>query len=108
MVWATTIGAVAGPNLTGPSAAFADALGIPELTGPFALGSIGMLAAALVIGCLLRPDPLLLAREAAGVPVDRAAAARPGTAPSRRPAQRPVLALRGARPGRARTRRWWR
>ncbi|GAA4381510.1 MFS transporter [Nocardioides caricicola] len=67
VVWATTIGAVLGPNLTGPAGAFADALGIPELTGPFALGSIGMVAAAVVIGVLLRPDPLLLAREAAGV-----------------------------------------
>ncbi len=38
------------------------------LTGPFALGSIGMLAAALIVGLLLRPDPLLLARQAAGVP----------------------------------------
>ena len=69
VVWATTIGAVAGPNLTGPSAALADRLGIPELTGPFALGSVGMLGAALVVGTLLRPDPLLLAREAAGVPL---------------------------------------
>ncbi len=66
VVWATTIGAVAGPNLTGPSSAFADLLGIPELTGPFALGAIGMLFAALVVGVLLRPDPLLVARELAG------------------------------------------
>lgn len=68
VVWASTIGAVLGPNLTGPAGAFADLLGIPELTGPFALGSIAMLTAALVIGVLLRPDPLLLARDAAGVP----------------------------------------
>lgn len=71
VVWATTVGAVAGPNLTGPAAATARALGIPELTGPFALGAVGMLAAALVVGTLLRPDPLLLARDLAGV--DRAA-----------------------------------
>ncbi|MEI2713418.1 MAG: MFS transporter [Nocardioides sp.] len=61
VVWATTIGAVAGPNLTGPAAAFADQLGIPELTGPFALGAVGMLTAALVVAVGLRPDPLLLA-----------------------------------------------
>lgn len=65
VVWATTIGAVAGPNLTGPAGAFADAVDIPELTGPFALGALGMLLAAVVVGVLLRPDPLLLAREAA-------------------------------------------
>ncbi len=64
VVWATTIGAVAGPNLTGPSAEFATWLDIPELTGPFALGAIGMLVAALVIWIRMRPDPLLLARAA--------------------------------------------
>ena len=68
VVWATTIGAVAGPNLTGPSGAFADLLGIPELTGPFALGAIGMLLAAVVVFVLLRPDPLLVARASAEVP----------------------------------------
>ena len=68
VVWATTIGAVAGPNLTGLSAAVADRLDIPELTGPFAVGSLGMLGAALVVGVFLRPDPLLLARELADEP----------------------------------------
>jgi MFS family permease len=90
VVWASTIGAVAGPNLTGPAGALAEWLGIPELTGPFALGSVGMLGAAAVIGLLLRPDPLLLAREAAGVPTT----APSGTAWARAVAaarERPVL-----------------
>jgi len=69
VVWATTIGAVVGPNLTGLSAAVADRLGIPELTGPFAVGSVGMVLAAVVVGVRLRPDPLLLAREIADAPV---------------------------------------
>ena len=46
----------------------ADRLDIPELTGPFAIGAAGMLLAALVVGVLLRPDPLLVAREVAGKP----------------------------------------
>ncbi len=66
VVWATTIGAVLGPNLTGPAGAFADAVNIPELTGPFAIGAFGMLAAALVAFLLLRPDPLFVAREQSG------------------------------------------
>jgi MFS family permease len=66
VVWATTIGAVAGPNLTGPSAATARALDVPELTGPFVIGTVGMLLAAGLVALLLRPDPLLLAREVAG------------------------------------------
>lgn len=65
VVWATTIGAVAGPNLTGPAGALAERLDIPELTGPFALGAVGMVMAALVVGAFLRPDPLLLAQEIA-------------------------------------------
>ncbi len=69
VVWATTIGAVAGPNLSGPAGSFADAVGIPELTGPFALGTFGMALAALVVWVRLRPDPLLVAREAAGLTV---------------------------------------
>ncbi len=92
VVWATTIGAVAGPNLTGPAGALADWLGIPELTGPFALGSIAMLAAAVVVTVALRPDPLLLAQEAAGV----SAAPPRGTAWARAVAasrERPVLAF---------------
>ncbi|TWG95844.1 putative MFS family arabinose efflux permease [Nocardioides sp. J9] len=72
VVWATTVGAVAGPNLTGPAGSFADAVDIPELTGPFALGAIGMLLAALVVGLLLRPDPLLLAQELAAADDERA------------------------------------
>lgn len=90
VVWATTIGAVAGPNLTGPSAAFADLLDIPELTGPFALGAIGMLLAAVVVGVLLRPDPLLVARASAETPT----AAPTGTSWGRALAavrERPVL-----------------
>ena len=75
VVWATTIGAVAGPNLTGPAGSFADVVDIPELTGPFALGAVGMLVAAVVVGVLLRPDPLLLAQELAAA--DREAGIRP-------------------------------
>ncbi len=66
VVWATTIGAVAGPNLTGAAGALAGLLDIPELTGPFAVGAVAMLLAALVVGVALRPDPLVVAREQSG------------------------------------------
>lgn len=65
VVWATTVGAVAGPNLTGFAGGVADDLGLPRLTGPFLFGVVGMLVSALVISVFLRPDPLLVAREAA-------------------------------------------
>jgi MFS family permease len=92
VVWATTIGAVLGPNLTGPAGSLAKALGIPELTGPFAIGAIAMVGAAVVLSVLLRPDPLLLAREVAEV----AWVPGHGTAWSRAVAacrERPVLAF---------------
>ena len=65
VVWATTIGAVAGPNLTGFAGTLALQLDLPPLTGPFLVGVAGMLLAGLVIGVFMRPDPLLVAREAA-------------------------------------------
>lgn len=64
VVWATTIGAVAGPNLTGVAGRMAEDVGLPALTGPFVFGLVGMLASALVIAVFLRPDPLLVARRA--------------------------------------------
>ncbi len=72
VVWATTIGTVAGPNLAGPAASLGERFGLPELAGPFALGSIGIFAGAVVVWVWLRPDPLLLAREvaAADLPMD--------------------------------------
>jgi MFS family permease len=83
VVWATTLGAVVGPNLTGPAADLARALDIPKLTGPFALGAFGMLVAALVIWIRLRPDPLLVARasaESGAEPVETATRQRTTTA----------------------------
>jgi MFS family permease len=63
VVWSTTLGAVAGPNLTHPGAALARTLGIPELSGPFVFSAVTALIAALVLTLALRPDPLLTARE---------------------------------------------
>jgi len=65
VVWATTVGAVAGPNLTGFAGDAGRAVGVPTLAGPFLFGVVGMLAACLVVVVFLRPDPLLVAREAA-------------------------------------------
>jgi MFS family permease len=66
VVWATTIGAVAGPNLTGPAGVLAGRLNIPALTGPFAIGAVAMTGAAAVVWVFMRPDPLLTAQQAAG------------------------------------------
>lgn len=58
----TTAGAVAGPNLVGPTGGVAETLGLAPLAGPFLLAAAAYGGAALVISLLLRPDPLLEAR----------------------------------------------
>ncbi|MEU5159461.1 MFS transporter [Streptomyces sp. NPDC020875] len=77
---ATSAGAVAGPNLVGVTGEFAESHGIPSVGGPFLLAFAGFAAAALVLGTMLRPDPLLTARTAAAEP-DPAAAPDPATTP---------------------------
>ncbi|MGO4596859.1 MFS transporter [Terrabacter sp. 2RAF25] len=62
VVWATTIGSVAGPNLVGPGKAVAQAVGVPELSGVFVFSLAGFVLAWVVVDRLLRPDPLLAAR----------------------------------------------
>ncbi|MER7518756.1 MFS transporter [Streptomyces sp. NPDC126499] len=58
VLFAMTLGAVVGPNLTGPTGALAGTLGLPGLTGPFLLAAVAYVAAALVLVVWLRPDPL--------------------------------------------------
>jgi MFS family permease len=63
---ATTVGAVAGPNLVAPLGRLAVAIGLPALAGPFLLAAVAYAAAAAVLFLLLRPDPFLVARELPG------------------------------------------
>ncbi len=62
VVWATTIGAVLGPNIAAPAGRSVRGLGIPEASGPFVWAAGVFLISALVVAVLLRPDPLLTAR----------------------------------------------
>ncbi|MFD9048782.1 MFS transporter [Streptomyces zaomyceticus] len=62
VVWATTIGAVLGPNIAGPAGESVAGLGIPATAGPFVWAAGVFVAAAVVVAVLLRPDPLLTAR----------------------------------------------
>ena len=58
VVWATTVGAVSGPNLIGPGNAFGVWLGLPELAGPFVMTALAQVSASLIYRLGLRPDPL--------------------------------------------------
>ncbi len=62
VVWATTIGAVVGPNLFGPGEILGNALGLPHMTGPFVVTMIAQLSATLIFWFGLNPDPLLTAK----------------------------------------------
>jgi len=58
VVWATTVGAVSGPNLIGPGNALGVWLGLPELAGPFVITAFAQISASLIYRLGLRPDPL--------------------------------------------------
>jgi MFS family permease len=72
VVWAVTVGAVAGPNLIQPGAVVGQALGLPPVAGPFVIAAAGLLVATVLLFAGLRPDPLLLARELAAAQGDAA------------------------------------
>ncbi|MDQ0664388.1 MFS family permease [Arthrobacter ulcerisalmonis] len=76
VVWAVTVGAVAGPNLIQPGTAVGTALGLPPVAGPFVISGAGLLIATVLVYVGLRPDPLLLARQLAA-----ASSAAPETTP---------------------------
>ena len=65
VVWAVTVGAVAGPNLIQPGTVVGQALGLPPVAGPFVISAAGLVLAIAVLAAGLRPDPLLFARELA-------------------------------------------
>ncbi|QES17569.1 MFS transporter [Streptomyces venezuelae] len=62
VVWATTIGAVLGPNIAAPAGRSVAGLGIPATAGPFVWAAGVFVVAAVMVAVLLRPDPLLTAR----------------------------------------------
>ncbi len=68
VVWATTVGAVSGPNLVTPGEQLGGFLGLPELSGPFVFTLAAQALAAIVYFVGLRPDPLLLAQQLARDP----------------------------------------
>ncbi|MFB7956732.1 MFS transporter [Streptomyces sp. NPDC056045] len=73
VIWATTIGSVLGPNIAAPVGHLFRGTAISEEAGPFFFAAGIFLLAAVVVGALLRPDPLLTARALA--PQDDGAAA---------------------------------
>jgi MFS family permease len=96
IVWATTLGAVAGPNLAAFAGASLAGYGVPTLAGPFFFSSLLFSLAALCLMLLLRPDPAILARSAIGNPGGRASR---GVGAGTRAALRAVVSRASARLG---------
>jgi MFS family permease len=80
VVWATTVGSVLGPNLAPPGADLGLWLGLPALGGAFVISAAVFGVVAAVLGLLLRPDPLLLARRLGGTGAEPRRRGATGTA----------------------------
>ncbi|CAH0125745.1 MFS transporter [Microbacterium foliorum] len=93
VVWATTIGGVAGPLLLGPGEIVGEAIGMPPQTGSYAFSFVAQCAALLLYLVALRPDPLLSAQRLA-----TAAVAATGAAIADRPvvARYAIFAVAGS------------
>src|SRR5688500_3032971 len=61
IVWATTLGAVAGPNLAPVAGRSLAKYGIPTLAAPYVFSAALFTLAALLVFVLLRPDPIIVA-----------------------------------------------
>lgn len=106
VIWATTVGAVAGPNLTAPGNDVGLGLGLPALAGPYLFSVVAFALGATVLAVLFpggRPTasptsagtPSATARaDAHDAPVDAGAPATPPSAPAA--AVGPLAALRWA------------
>ncbi len=55
VVWVTTIGSVAGPNLTAAGAQLGARLGVPALAGPYLFSVVAFALAGMVLSLFFRP-----------------------------------------------------
>jgi MFS family permease len=63
VVLGSTVGAIAGPLLVGPTGKLATMAGLPELSGPYGVGFVVLVLAAILILSGLRPEPRDIGRE---------------------------------------------
>ncbi|MEO7663864.1 MAG: MFS transporter [Candidatus Limnocylindrales bacterium] len=90
VVWAATIGSVAGPWLVPLASGYAKAVGLPPLAGPYLVPVIFVTIAAVLSFVMLRPDPYAIADASAprqvetlpspGIQAIRETLRRPGVA----------------------------
>ena len=79
VVWVTTIGSVAGPNLTAAGARLGVGVGVPALAGPYLFSVAAFALAGTVLGLCFRPGT------GAGIGPARERSGSPASAPSTAP-----------------------
>ena len=86
VVWSTTIGAMAGPNLFEPGEAIGRSLDLPPLTGGIVIAVAAQTLGAVVYLLGLRPDPLLVAaaKPSSSDPAGHRATPQPDHVPEQR------------------------
>ncbi|MEE6274124.1 MFS transporter [Georgenia sp. MJ206] len=55
VIWATTIGSVAGPNLSAVGARIGESVGVPGLAGPYLFSLVSFASAGLAVALFYRP-----------------------------------------------------
>ncbi len=63
VVFGSTVGAVIGPLLVGPTGSLALWANFPELAGPYTVSFVGLILASILIFSGLRPDPRDIGRQ---------------------------------------------
>jgi predicted MFS family arabinose efflux permease len=63
VVLGSTVGAIVGPLLVGPTGKLATMAGLPELAGPYSVGFVVLVLASILILSGLRPEPRDIGRE---------------------------------------------
>jgi MFS family permease len=103
IVWASTVGGVAGPNLASLAGTSVSGFGIPTLAGPFVFSVALFMLSAVLLFVWLRPDPLRVARGVGADEYSATTSTRAATTGGMRAALNAVLAHRDARLGVAAT-----
>lgn len=67
VILGSTVGAIFGPLLVAPTGTLAMKAGFPELAGPYGVGVIVLVMAAVLILCGLKPEPRDIGRELASL-----------------------------------------
>jgi MFS family permease len=62
IVWATTLGAIAGPHFAATAGAILQGYKVPTLAAPFVFSAVLFVLAAMALVTLMTPDPAVVAR----------------------------------------------